>query len=158
MEVTAREFRAKASEYVRRAAGGEAFTLTRDGQPLAVLEPLEAPAGGLVREAPVAYVAAPRGVEPGSIGVRALKSELSGVLDRSGSGEEFIVTDRGVNVARIRPVRRETGALPTRLRRMIAAGTVNYRGPLRLEALPPAVRVEPVDGKTLADIVGEMRG
>ncbi len=155
MEVTAREFRARASEYVRRAVNGEAITVTRDGRPVAVLEPLDAPAEGVFREAPVAYV-----VEAGTtltVGIRALKANLSAMLDRSTRGEEVIVTDRGIDVARMRPIHPQVGALPARLRKMMAAGDVHYRGPLRLAGLPPAVRVEPVDGKTLADIVTEMR-
>jgi len=155
MEVTAREFRARASEWVRLAAGGKAITITRDGQPLAVLEPLDTPAAGVLREAPVAYVAAPQ--KTSTIGIRALKATLSAVLDGSARGEEVIVTDRGMNVARMRPIHPQVGTLPARLRKMMAAGDVHYRGPLRLAGLPPAVRVEPVDGKTLADIVTEMR-
>lgn len=158
MDVTAREFRARASEFLRRAAAGETVTVTRGGQPAAVLERHDPAAGAMVREPAVACVAGPAPAVATGMGVRALKSELSAVLDRTGRGEEFDVTDRGVTVAHMRPARRDIGTLPARLRRMIAAGTVTYRGPLHLDDLPPAVRIEPVDGKTLADIVTEMRG
>ena len=79
------------------------------------------------------------------VGIRALKQNASEVVARVAAGEEITVTNRGLPVAKIIPIRR------SRLEEMIAAGEATpARG--KLEDLPP-----PQPGPNLSDAIIAMR-
>jgi len=85
------------------------------------------------------------------VGVRELRNNLSGWLERVQAGDEVLVTERGKPVARIVPLERKS-----KLQQLIDEGKVT-----------PASRPKtPIDrskqlrlgpGKTLSDILVEMR-
>ena len=158
MKVTVREFRMKLSEYVRQAAAGVPVTVTRHGHDVALLEVNAAAEEGStqLREGAALYVADPAAEAGRSFGVRALKTDMAAALERVGRGEELIVTERGLEVARLRPAGSGTAILPARLRRLLATEGVEWKGPLRLEGLPPVARLTPGKG-TLAELVSEPR-
>jgi prevent-host-death family protein len=78
-------------------------------------------------------------MERSRVGLRALKANLSGLVARVRAGEELLVTDRGVPVARLVPVAAEdplesliaaglAERSPTRRRRAVPRGTLRLRG------------------------------
>src|SRR4051812_45542147 len=86
------------------------------------------------------------------IGIRHLRQNLSVYLERVKRGEELTVTERGVPVARLAPLRKPQGVLA----QLLAAGTA--RPPARdggVEALPPPLA--PREGRTLSQVLQEMR-
>jgi prevent-host-death family protein len=87
---------------------------------------------------------------PGQVGVRELRQNLSVYLDRVKAGETLEVTERGVPVAVLRPIAREM----TPLERLIAAGRATRpTGHLRDLPPPPDLKLE----KPLSQILAEMR-
>jgi prevent-host-death family protein len=81
------------------------------------------------------------------VGIRELRAHLSRYLERVYDGEDIVVTDRGVPVARIVPMNGQR-----KIDRLIAAGLVQAvpkpKGP------PP----RPVTAKgTVSDLVAEQR-
>jgi prevent-host-death family protein len=86
------------------------------------------------------------------IGVRALRQELSKILDQVSAGETIVVTRDGAPVARIAPIR---PPIPPSLQNLIDAGRVTWAG-------KPFEMPEPVPltggGPTVADILLAQRG
>jgi prevent-host-death family protein len=87
------------------------------------------------------------------VGVRLLKAHLSEYLTRVRAGEEVIVTDRGIPVARITPLP-PGGSLPRKLQELVRAGRAVDKGPLRY--LPEPVQMTP-GTKTSTDFIREQR-
>lgn len=87
-----------------------------------------------------------------NVGVREFKSHLSQYLARVRQGEEVIITDRGVPVARIEPVSRVE--LPAKLQELVRTGRAIDKGPMR--HFPTRIRMTPGD-KTSTDFVREQR-
>ena len=86
------------------------------------------------------------------IGLRALKANLSGVVARVRAGEEVVVTDRGVPVARLVPL-----SAVDPLESLIAAGLVE-RGPIRRRRARPRGRLRLRGrGPSMADYVAATR-
>lgn len=84
------------------------------------------------------------------VAVSALRSDLASWLDRVRAGEEVVVTDRGVPVARLVPV----DAAPL-LERLMREGVLSK--PLHPER-PKAADVRRVSAQgSVADLVGEQR-
>ena len=85
------------------------------------------------------------------IGIRELNQRTSQVLDRVQAGEEIEITDRGVPIAELRPIR---GAR-TGLARLAAAGR------LSLATVDPAVldtlTAAPADDVNVADLLAADR-
>jgi len=87
-----------------------------------------------------------------SVGVRELRQNLSVYLDRVKRGEALAVTERGVVVASLRPAPK----WPTALARLVAEGKA--RAPLHpYTPLAQRGRVKPLKGKTLSELVDELR-
>jgi prevent-host-death family protein len=87
------------------------------------------------------------------VGIRALKNGLSGWVARARDGEEIVVTDRGVAVARLVPA----SAGPRTLETLIARGLVEP-APEREKRARPQRRVRLRGaGPTLSDYVVEQR-
>lgn len=85
-----------------------------------------------------------------SVGVRELRQNLSRYLDRVKAGEAFVVTERGVEVARLTPSGERHGPLA----RLIAErGATIPRGDL-IANLGPRHRV---DGPSTAEVLAEQR-
>lgn len=87
-----------------------------------------------------------------NVGIRELKAHLSHYLGRARDGEEVVITDRGVPVARIEPIR--TREIPEAIRHLVDSGRMTDKGPLR--HLPTPVRMTPGE-KTSTDLVREQR-
>ncbi len=87
------------------------------------------------------------------VGVRTLKAHLSEYLTRVRAGEEVIVTDRGLPVARITPLPSQR-PLPKKLQELIAAGRAVDKGPMRY--FPEPIQMTPGD-KTSTDFIREQR-
>ena len=87
---------------------------------------------------------------PGTVGVRELRQNLSVYLDRVKKGEALTVTEHGAAVAILRPL----PAAPTVLARLVAEGrtTVPKRS-LRELPRPVNVRLE----KPLSEILDDVR-
>lgn len=85
------------------------------------------------------------------VGVRELKSELSGYLRRVTGGESLVVTDRGRPVARLVPP-----DMPEGIVRMIRDGSITWSG-----QKPDFTNFKPVrlkgPGKSISDYVIEER-
>jgi prevent-host-death family protein len=70
------------------------------------------------------------------VGLRALKSNLSGIVARARDGQEIVVTDRGAPVARLLPLSSDDP-----LERLIAEGLVEP-APTRRRITPrPSIRL-----------------
>lgn len=81
------------------------------------------------------------------VGIRELRADLSRYLQRVHGGEDIVVTDRGVPVARIVPMNGQR-----KIDRLIAAGLVR---PVPKPKGPPP---RPVKAKgTVSDLVSEQR-
>lgn len=81
------------------------------------------------------------------VGIRELRAHLSRYLERIHDGEDIVVTDRGVPVARIVPMDGQR-----KIDRLIAAGLVQ---PVAKPQGPPP---RPVKAKgTVSDLVAEQR-
>jgi len=87
-----------------------------------------------------------------NVGIRELKSHLSEYLARVRKGEEVIVTDRGVAVARIEPV--QPSGLTAKMRELVRTGRAIDKGPMR--HFPTPIPMTPGD-KTSTDFVREQR-
>ena len=82
------------------------------------------------------------------VGIRELRADLSRYLKQVHDGEDIVVTDRGVPVARIVPMNGQR-----KIDRLIAAGLVEP-APKPWEGPPP----RPVKAKgTVSDLVTEQR-
>ena len=82
------------------------------------------------------------------VGIRELRADLSRYLKRVREGEEIVVTDRGMPIARISPTNGRS-----RIDELIAAGILTppiNRGPRKVAS--------PIDiGATISDLVKEQR-
>jgi prevent-host-death family protein len=85
------------------------------------------------------------------IGIRELNQRTSQVLDRVQAGEEIEITDRGVPIAELRPIRGTRAGLA----RLTAAGRLAPAtvDPAILDLLP----MVPVDGVNVADLLAADR-
>jgi prevent-host-death family protein len=86
------------------------------------------------------------------VGIRDFKSRLSHYLAKVRSGEEVIVTDRGVPVARVEPL--SSTSLPPAMQELIRTGRMTYRGPLRY--FPTRARMSPGE-QSSTDLIREQR-
>lgn len=85
-----------------------------------------------------------------TVGVRELRQNLSRYLERVKTGEAFVVTERGVEVARLTP----SGDRQSALARLIAErGATIPQGNL-IARLGPRQRV---DGRSTADVLAQQR-
>ncbi len=85
-----------------------------------------------------------------TVGVRELRQNLSRYLERVKGGEAFVVTERGIEVARLTPSGEERSALA----QLIAErGATIPQGNL-LAGLGPRHRVK---GRSTADLIAEQR-
>jgi len=85
------------------------------------------------------------------IGIRELNQRTSQVLDRVQAGEEIEITDRGIPIAELRPIRGARAGLA----RLAAAGRLSPAtvDPAILDSLPAA----PADGVNVADLLAADR-
>jgi prevent-host-death family protein len=90
---------------------------------------------------------------PERVGVRELRQNLSVYLRRVKAGETLEVTERGEPVAELRPRQPEPVSVIDRLiaEGRITPATVDHR------TIPPAPRIPDPSGRTLTDILREMR-
>ncbi|OAT85216.1 type II toxin-antitoxin system Phd/YefM family antitoxin [Desulfotomaculum copahuensis] len=85
------------------------------------------------------------------VGIREIKNSLSHYLGRVKKGETFIITDRGVPVARLLPIQVD---VPEGINAMLQAGQVSWGGSKpRGSVCRPRLQ----GGKTLAAVVAEDR-
>lgn len=84
------------------------------------------------------------------VGVRELRQHLSRYLDRVRAGEAFVVTDRGVEVARLTP----SGASRTGLSRLVAEHGASIPSGRLVDRLGPA---RPQVGRPTAEVLDELR-
>jgi prevent-host-death family protein len=82
-----------------------------------------------------------------SVGVRELRSNLSGCLKDVRKGRAFVITDRGTPIARLVPTAGETA-----LERLLREGRISLPDAVKLTA-PDPVRI----GATVSDLVPEQR-
>jgi prevent-host-death family protein len=80
-------------------------------------------------------------------GIRELRNNLSAYLDRVRDGEEVVITDRGVAVARIVPLEE-----PRAFDRLVRHGLIEV-APASRRALPDRIAAE----GTVSDLVAEQR-
>ena len=83
-----------------------------------------------------------------SVGIKELKEKLSGYVDKVRHGEEFVVTDRGKEIAIISPISRERGAV----KQLIVSGKAKWTG-----GKPGGLKGVKVKGKSLSKTVLEDR-
>ena len=86
------------------------------------------------------------------VGIRKVKNELSRYLNRVKAGEIFIITDRGVPVARLGPFERK---IPQGLGELMQSGEAVWRG--GKPGSTPAVSFKKKAGKSLGEMVAEDR-
>jgi prevent-host-death family protein len=86
-----------------------------------------------------------------NVGVRELKSHLSGYLARVRAGETIVVTDRGKPIARLDSVSADP---PDAYRDLVSSGQVIDKGPPHY--IPHAIKLLPGD-KDSTDFVREQR-
>ena len=86
------------------------------------------------------------------VGLRALKANLSALVARVRAGEELVVTDRGVPVARLVPIGADDP-----LESLIAAGLAERSPAGRRRAVPRAGLRLRGQGLSMADYVSAMR-
>jgi prevent-host-death family protein len=86
-----------------------------------------------------------------TVGIRELKNQLSGFLDRVKAGEEITVTEHG------RPIARLTSISPDvdRMALLVEAGIVVP--PRQAERRLPSKRVRLAPGTPLAEVVAQQR-
>lgn len=109
--------------------------------------PLVATASVIVMESQDTY-----NVSTMEVGIRELKSHLSRYLASVRRGEVIVVTDRGVPVARLEPVR--PAEAPAALKRLVDAGRAIDKGPP--DHLPEPIKFA-FGEKTFSDFVREQR-
>jgi len=83
-----------------------------------------------------------------SVGIKELKEQLSGYVDKVRHGEEIVVTDRGKEVALVIPISRERDAV----KGLVESGKVKWTG-----GKPAGLRGLKVKGKSLSRTVLEDR-
>jgi prevent-host-death family protein len=83
------------------------------------------------------------------VGVRELKNNLSRYLDRVRGGEDVVVTDRGVPIARLSPLDHPTD----RLAELLASGAV--RPPVAKARHRPTRRARPTG--SVSELVDDQR-
>lgn len=86
-----------------------------------------------------------------TVGIRELKNQLSGYLDRVKAGEDITVTEHG------RPIARLTSVAPAvdRMASLVEAGIVRPAPASRRRL--PSKRVKLTAGDTLAELVAQQR-
>jgi prevent-host-death family protein len=83
------------------------------------------------------------------VGIRELRAHLSRYIDQVRDGEDIVVTDRGVPVARVVPMNGER-----KIDRLIAAGLVEPAPRQVPRPLPRPIKIE----GGISDLVDEQRG
>ena len=86
------------------------------------------------------------------VGVRELKTHLSGYLREIKKGATIVITDRGSEVGRIIPA---SGTAEDRMQRLIRSGFADWNGKT-LKPGKPVAKLK-AGAKTLAEIVSEDR-
>lgn len=87
------------------------------------------------------------------VGIRDLKTKLSGYIKDVKSGHTIVITERGRPVGRITP---SHAAIKDRIQESIRSGAVAWSG-VKLKSTRPVARLKR-RAKTLAEIVDENRG
>jgi len=87
-----------------------------------------------------------------NVGIRDLKARLSKYVAMAREGQEVIITDRGVPVARLEGL--SISRLPAQMQEAIRSGRMTHGGPLRY--FPTPVRMTPGE-KTSTDFIREQR-
>jgi prevent-host-death family protein len=88
-------------------------------------------------------------VATSQVGIRDLKNDLSGYIDRVRSGEQVVVTDRGRPVARIVPL----DAATDRLADLVAAGLVRPPSDPTRRRTPQRIKAK----GSVSDLVADQR-
>ena len=83
------------------------------------------------------------------VGIRELRAHLSRYLDEVRSGEDIVVTDRGLAIARIVPMNGQR-----KIDKLIAAGLVEPAPRKVPRPLPRPIKIE----GGISDLVDEQRG
>lgn len=83
------------------------------------------------------------------VGIRELRAHLSRYIEQVHDGEDIIVTDRGVPIARIVPMNGER-----KIDRLIAAGLVEPAPRKVPRPLPKPIKIE----GGISDLIDEQRG
>jgi prevent-host-death family protein len=86
-----------------------------------------------------------------TVGIRELKSGLSGYLQQVKAGSTLVITDRGQPIGRIVPIK---PSLETQMQELLQTGLVNWSGH-PLISLEPVVKVQ--GQQTVADLLLENR-
>lgn len=86
-----------------------------------------------------------------TVGIRELKSGLSGYLQQVKAGSTLVITDRGQPIGRIVPIK---PSLETQMQELLQTGLVNWSGH-PLIPLEPVVKVQ--GQQTVADLLLENR-
>jgi prevent-host-death family protein len=86
------------------------------------------------------------------VGVRELKSRLSGYIREIKKGNTVVITERGIEVGRIVPA---FESLEERMLRLVRSGFADWNGK-KLKPGRPVAKIKP-GSKTLAEIVSEDR-
>jgi len=86
------------------------------------------------------------------VGVRELKTHLSGYLREIKKGATIVITERGSEVGRIIPA---LGSVEDRMQSLIRSGFADWNGK-KLKRRNPVTKLKP-GAKTLAEIVSENR-
>jgi prevent-host-death family protein len=86
------------------------------------------------------------------VGLRALKANLSGLVARARAGEELVITDRGVPVAKLVPFGADDP-----LESLIAAGLAERSPTRRRRAVPAAALRLRGRGPSMAEYVAATR-
>jgi prevent-host-death family protein len=83
------------------------------------------------------------------VGIRELRAHLSRYIEQVNDGEDIVVTDRGIPVARIVPMNGER-----KIDRLIAAGLVEPAPRAVPRPLPKPIKIE----GGISELVDEQRG
>jgi prevent-host-death family protein len=86
------------------------------------------------------------------VGIRELKTQLSGYIREVKKGHTIVITERGAEVGRIIPT---SEALSERIESLVRSGFADWNGK-RLSRAKPVAKIKP-GRKTLAQIVSEDR-
>ena len=86
------------------------------------------------------------------VGIRELKSQLSGYIREIKKGNTVVITERGTEVGRIIPA---SGSLDDRIKPLVRSGFADWNGK-KLKPGRPAAKIKP-GSKTLAEIASEDR-
>jgi|SRR6185437_3007976 len=90
-----------------------------------------------------------------TVGVRELKSNLSGYLRRVKAGQSVVTTEHGLPIARVvREIGTAPRSLDERMDELIRAGVILRKG-RKLRAAAPTART--LDGGCVSDLISEQR-